>query len=189
MKRIASRASLAGGLLAAFAAHGMDLTGYVSVKLHPGINANLNIGVPAHPATVVIGHRENFNAHGFEVASFFIAGDKPPSLDLMSFWDGDKESLHQITTGGADCLLHDFRLLRSSKGAPAMVAVADREMGESYADKAKVSFRFYRLAQNTEGLPGRPTYSFELVKTEKAKASYCDVGEAFARELGLGSWP
>ena len=184
-----TRALIAALLLAAFTAHGMDLRAYANVKLHPGINAAVNIGVPARLATIVIGHRENFNAHGFDVATFFIAGDKPPDLGLLSFWDGDKESLHQGTSGGADCVLHDFRLLRSSKGAPPMVVVADREMGDSYADKAAVSFRFYRLVQNTEGMPGRPLYSFELVKTEKAKASYCDVGEAFQRELGLGSWP
>lgn len=66
--------------------------------------------------------------------------------------------------------------------------VADREMGESYASTAPVIFRFYELKKNAENLPGWPLYYFDLKRSQRAQRRYCDVGDAFSRELGLGQY-
>jgi hypothetical protein len=171
--------------LAASSASAMDLGGYVVIKLHRGINA-VELGVAGHHATVVMGHRENFNVHSFEVTTVDLsAGSAAENFNVVGFWDDEKESLFLSTSGGADCLLHDFRLLRSDRGAPPMVVVADRQLRESYFEDSPVSFKFYVLTWNDIGLPGQPDYWFKLVKTEMTKATYCDVGVALSRELRL----
>ncbi len=166
----------------------MDLGGYSVVKLHPGLN-NLDLAFAGHPVSVVIGHRENFNAHSFDVVTFYL-WDRDPSrrLDIVGLWDKDEEELSLQVSGGADCLLHDFRLLSSKRAGPPELVVADRPLVKSYADNAAVSFKFYVLKQSTEGMPGRPPFWFELVATQTSKGAYCDVGVALSRELGLGDY-
>jgi hypothetical protein len=45
-----------------------DLRGYAVIPLHRGINS-VNAGLDGEAATVVIGHRENFSAHSFNVVT------------------------------------------------------------------------------------------------------------------------
>jgi hypothetical protein len=156
------------------------------VKLHRGIN-DVDLGVTGHRATVVVGHRANWNAHSFDFTTIYLSGGSPSDLGIVGVWDDQKESLYLSTSGGADCLLHDFRLLRSVRGTPPALVVAERQLGESFASAALVTFRFYELMHNDIGLPGEPTYWFKLVETRTAKASYCDVGAALLRELGLAN--
>lgn len=166
----------------------MDFGGYSVVKLHPGLN-NLDLSFAGHPVSVVIGHRENFNAHSSDVVTFYL-WDRDPSrrLDIVGLWDKEKEELSLQVSGGADCLLHDFRLLRSKRAGPPELVVADRPLLKSYADNGAVSFKFYVLKQSTEGIPGRPPFWFELVATQTSREAYCDVGVALSRELGLGDY-
>jgi hypothetical protein len=137
----------------------------------------------------VIGHRENFNAHSFDVVTFYLSNGAPSQgLDIVGVWDKDEEELTEHASGGADCLLHDFRLLGSDRGVTPMLIVADRPLLTSFTDNAPVSFKFYALKQKTDGLPGGPAYWFDLVETHTSKTEYCDVGVALSRELGLGDY-
>jgi len=44
---------------------------------------------------LVIGHRENFNAHGFDVANFYFSSDKSANtLDILTFWD-DRQNTYE----------------------------------------------------------------------------------------------
>jgi hypothetical protein len=121
--------TLVGALaLAGVPALAIDLQDYAAVKLHRGIN-NVELGVAGQHATVVVGHRANWNAHSFDVTTIYLSGGSPASgFDIVGVWDDQKESLYLSTSGGADCLLHDFRLLRSVRGAPPAVVVADRQL-------------------------------------------------------------
>jgi hypothetical protein len=165
----------------------MDLHDYEVVKLHRGTN-DVDLGVAGQHATVVVGHRANWNAHSFDVTTLYLSSGLPVAgLDIVGVWDDQKESLYLTTSGGADCLLHDFRLLRSIRGAPPALVVADRQLGESFAANASVTFRFYTLMHNVAGLPGEPTFYFKLVETRRARSAYCDVGAALHDELGLAN--
>ncbi len=181
--------TLVGALaLAVTSAYAMELGGYSVVKLHGGLN-NLPLAFAGHRIAVVIGHRENSNAHSFDVVTFYLTnGEHSEGLNIVGVWDKDKEELTENVSGGADCLLHDFRLLRSDRGAVPMLVVADRPLLTSYTDNAPVLFKFYALKQKTDGLPGGPAYWFDLVETNTSKAEYCDVGVALSRELGLGDY-
>lgn len=180
--------ALIGALgLAVTSTSAMDLGGYSVVKLHRGLN-NLDLAFAGRRVSAVVGYRENFNAHSFEVVTVYLSNEDPSKgLDIVGFWDKDREALTLMVSGGADCLLDDFRLLRSARGDPPMLVVADRPLLTSYVDNAPVSFKFYTLRQKADELPG-PAYWFDLGETQTSKAAYCDVGFALSRELGLGDY-
>src|SRR5579863_4293405 len=75
---------LVGALaLAVTPALAIDLHDYTDVKLHRGIN-EVDLGVAGEHATVVVGHRANFNAHSFDVATIYMRGDSPAAdLDIV----------------------------------------------------------------------------------------------------------
>jgi hypothetical protein len=174
-------------VLAASPASAIDLHDYAVVKVHRGIN-HIDLGVRGQHATVVVGHRDNFNAHSVDVTSVYLSARSPAAgLGIVGVWNDLQESLYLTTSGGADCLLHDFRLLRSPTGAPPALVVADRPLrpGDTFGSNAPVAFEFYVLMHNDIGLPGQPAYWFKLVETRNTQAEYCDVGAALFRELGL----
>jgi hypothetical protein len=146
---------------------------------------------------VVLGHRENFNAHSFDVASFYVyvaKGDIATGDADIDVWDivpimGEKGEQFEVTiSGGADCVLHDFRLLKGTSKDPPTLIVADRKLVDSYYESQEVTFKYYLLKHSAEGNPGEPRYSFQLAKPITAKGRFCDVGEAFRKELGLGDY-
>jgi hypothetical protein len=180
-------------------ASAVDFGTYKVVKLVYGVNA-VSFGPAGTQGTVLLGWRDNFNAHGFGVGTFYLKapqGTIPPSfqnddvLRLVTVWDdvkGSKEALTVTTSGGADCVLHDFRLLISTQHKPSILVLADREMGESFIDEERVTFKTYTLTQNVEAMPGTPAFYFDLTGQRVAKRKYCDVEKAFQDELGLGDY-
>lgn len=161
------------------------------VVVKNGIN-RVDFGGEIIEAMVLLAHRDNFNAHSFERSTFLIrtraAESDPKQWQIVPFenaesglhWKNDLE-----VSGGADCQLHTFRLLRVSKENTTYVLIADRAPGTSFADSETVTFSYFKLTFNVDGLPGLPTAYFKLVQTESAQKKYCDVNEAIKAELGL----
>ena len=174
------------------AAPGPDKANAPVQALRSGVNAvPLQAGAPAGMAGVAL--RENFHAHGFEVLTLYaqlgVRSSEAPRWQIVPVFDATGEHLVVTASGGADCMLHDFRLLKPAKGRDAELILADREMGDGFASQAQVVFRFFSLRNNREGIPGRPALYFELVRTQPAQAPYCDVGAALETELGLPKSP
>lgn len=130
--------------------------------------------------------RENFNAHGFDVLFVHSAGpaESPEQQQLVPFFEKDGESVSLRTHEGADCVLSDFRL-RVSPEPGLLIVVAERELRASYFDELPVRFREFTLHRNPDNVPGRPSLYFEETRTWHTESSYCDVGDALQRELGL----
>ncbi|MBI5848636.1 MAG: hypothetical protein HZB31_11960 [Nitrospirae bacterium] len=145
---------------------------------------------------VFLSWRENYNAHGFSLFTFYI--DYPNDLEPEKHWHlvtfPDEKGLPLkngvATMEGADCFLQDIRVLRSAsqKKMPIVLIMGKREFGESYADSESVEFIVYDLKHNKEGGLGEPTFHFEPKKTIKGKKKYCDINAAFAEELGIGNY-
>jgi len=169
--------------LFAMAVHAEPAMGQV-VKLANGATM---IDINGLKLQAMLAHRENYNAHSFDIFSLMakdvVFTGQAATWQAVTFFDGDKEHYQLTSSGGADCLLHDFRLLK--RGKSLTIVQADRELGDSYADKAKVTFSFYELRKNAQYDVGRPLYYFERVRTQTATQSYCDAGEAFSAELKL----
>jgi hypothetical protein len=98
----------------------------------------------------------------------------------------DKERDEVIANGGADCLLRDFRLVQDNGKASTRLIVAEREFGDSFVSPGTVHFTYYDLTENKDGLVGWPALYFKAVKTADSKQPYCDVNDAFDKELHLG---
>lgn len=130
----------------------------------------------------VVAHRENFNAHGFDVVTFLVEdGD---TLLQVPLFDGDDERQFATISGGADCTLHDLRLLPGKAGEPMTLIVADRALGDSYAEPNTVTFTWYTLRTNAESDVGYPQFRFQRTRTTQAKQPFCDVEDAFDAMFG-----
>ncbi|MDQ6624555.1 MAG: hypothetical protein M3Y69_00220 [Verrucomicrobiota bacterium] len=62
---------------------------------------------------------------------------------------------------------------------------AERPLGESFVGPGLVTFTWFKLDWNLEGIPGWPTASFKVWKTETTTKRYCDVDKAIESELHL----
>jgi len=134
--------------------------------------------------------RKNFNAHAYSHITFYRAtGGTNPRWELIPFFDRkDVPTVDSFrTVEGADCILRDLRVLRPSSrpDAPVIVVTGEREPGQSFADRALVRFVVYHIERNSQGVPGTPEVFFRAVRTIDSTAKHCDIGEAFAAELGL----
>lgn len=159
------------------------------VAVHNGTN-QLSLG--EHAVLAVRARRENYNAHSFDVVSFYFVDKRQAGgeLNLIPLFgsDQDKEKERDEITvgGGADCLLRDFRVMQAAGKRPAQLIVAERDFGSSYIARGTVHFTYYELTQNADELPGRPPLYFQAHPTVQSRQKYCDVNEAFDRELHLG---
>ena len=185
-------AILGASRLAAPTACSAELHGDLElVPLHNGMN-QVELGSPALAGMVMLAHRENFNAHSFELATFYlrtaVLESDPKMWQLIPFEIKTEEGVWKNSlgvSGGADCQVHTFRLLRARKEGKVSVLVADRATGESYADPGRVTFTWLQLEWNPDGGAGEPTARFKAWKTEKTTKLYCDVDEAIEAELHL----
>lgn len=153
----------------------------MSYGTYPVPRASTDLGL-----RITVLRRENFNAHGFDVLFVHSAGspDGAPVQSLVPFFEEGNESASLSTREGADCVLRDFRVTVGPAMEPVVV-VAERELGASFIDEHPVRFREFTLRRNPEGTPGRPWLYFEASRSWESANSYCDVGEALQRELGL----
>lgn len=168
------------------------------IPLANGLNT-LSLTAAPLPAQAFLAHRDNGNAHGFDVLTLYILA--PSSEGVTPEWqlvpafdarDGQRrhtpggEHLTLTTFDGADCRLRDVRLLAATATADAVLIVADRDLGDSFASPAPVTFRYFTLRHNVDDGPGWPVYYFAFDHERRAMQPYCDVGEAFRAELGVG---
>jgi hypothetical protein len=141
---------------------------------------------------IVRAWRENFNAHGFFVLSFYFeqpdqqasVGEHrlPASLGVIAVERLDRQGFTNSvsTEQGAECTLRDFRLLQSD--GEVMLLAAERRFGSGYDDTQAVLFTVYELTRNAEGLPGLPEAYFAVVRQYETEREYCDVGDALQAE-------
>ncbi|GLQ95152.1 carbapenem self-resistance protein CarG family protein [Dyella acidisoli] len=159
------------------------------VPLTNGFN---HVTLDGHAATVIVADRENYNAHGFSVATIYMEGPSDRQagnvLNIVPAFprDSGKPEILQLTTsGGADCVLHDYRLLTSSRSQGAWLVIAERDFGQTYVDAEPVHFDVYRLQENKDGSIGRPPVYFQFDRRIEASKPYCDVDDALGKELGI----
>lgn len=143
---------------------------------------------------IFIAWRENYNAHGFDMFTFYRRDKESTRAEgkwsLVPFFNdkGVPDKTSYSTVMGADCVLSDIRVVRpaSSKMAPVTIVIGVRDFGNSYADEAPVKFLLYTLKRNKEGIAGEPPNYFQHAKVIVGQKNYCDINEAFEKELGLG---
>ncbi|MFL6536557.1 MAG: hypothetical protein ACJ8JD_00045 [Chthoniobacterales bacterium] len=161
-------------------------------ELLPLKNGVTNVALGDNRLMVMLAHRENFNAHSYETASFYIqttAAESDPQQWQIIAIETKRENERWMNaidvSGGADCQLHTFRLLIDSASKSVYLLCADRAPGKSYADEEAVTFTIYELRFNANGDIGPSVAFFRQLRSDKAKKKYCDVDEALKAELDL----
>ena len=170
--------------------------GMVLVTLHEGSN-ELYLEGNRVLDMVFRAWRENGNAHGFHLTTFYRhahydADRFAPASDrweLIPFFDSTppKEVDSYRSFMGADCVLEDLFLMRPAPAThkPTMAVIARREFGDTFLSEMPVSFDIYELKKEPVTL-GHPAVFFENVRTVRSVEKYCDVADAMNRELGVG---
>ena len=161
-----------------------------SVKIKNGINY-IDLNGDGKKDIVVNGYRGHITAHSFSIYSFYVY-KKLAQEETTYEWQivsigggggfaGDDIGKYAISTHqGADCVLREMRLVKFKRGASYYLVIADRPIGESYVDSVNVKFLFYRLIYSED----ESRFIYEKVKEINSKDKYCDVTEAFEKELG-----
>ncbi len=134
---------------------------------------------------VVKGFVNNVSAHTMDYYTFYVMkenleGKVIPNLVKIK---NDKDFDYSFSSSrGADCELSGVRIKKESKEIKGMqLIIARREFGETYVDSQKVTFSYYKLVYDEDW----SLYIFEIYKSVVSKNSYCDVNDAFKKELGL----
>jgi hypothetical protein len=150
------------------------------------------LNLDGHAVLALRARRDNYNAHSFDVLSFYTvktgqSGEELKLVPLFGSEQGKEKERFEITVGGgADCLLQDFRLVQATGRQAVRLIVAERDFGASYIAPGIVHFTYYELRQNADQVPGRPSLYFQAGARLDSRQAYCDVNEAFDRELHLG---
>ena len=175
-------------------AHAADSSNDLQViKLKNGFNEVHFDGLD-QKALALIAHRENYNAHSYDVTTLYVDYKPTDEHDISGLQiipiieNNQKNTLNLMSDGGADCMLDNYRLVWNIKAHETWLILATRGFGDSFADTQSVIFTFYKLAIDKEGVPGFPPFAFDYWKVQKSKQKYCDVDDAFQKELGLGSF-
>ncbi len=162
------------------------------LPIHNGRNSADLLGT-GERGEIIVSRRPNGNAHGYSIVLFqvYVPGDGGTQAEwqVVPFFGGphDADTGENLfgTVEGADCTLRDLRVIRRESAKPIEVVSATRDFGTSFADSAAVRFDFYELRTNSG--PIGPAYLFHHTRFVRARGKYCDVDDAFDRELGLGT--
>jgi hypothetical protein len=159
------------------------------VKIKSGVSY-VDLNGDGKKDMVVSGYRGHITAHAFSVYSFYVSkkltqGETLYEWQIVSIgsgggFAGDDIGKYAISTHqGADCVLREARLVKLKKSSSYYLVIADRLIGKSYADSANIKFLFYRLTYSED----ESRFIYEKVKEIESKYKYCDVIEAFEKEL------
>jgi hypothetical protein len=168
----------------------------VVVQLYNGFNVVDLLGGGSR-GQVVVSRREHFDGTGYSTALFQVrapvdVADTTSATEwrVIPFFGPDER------VGGDDlfrsaesdgCASVDLRGVRIGVGRPVQLVVARRALGATPAEPTAVRFEFYELRANVERVPATPQWYFQRVRGERSRGRYCDVNDAFARELGVGT--
>lgn len=152
-----------------------------SVRIKNGLN-NIDIDGDNTKDIIMNGYRGNITAHDFEAYSFYVYINKISNIVAISDSnDVSKDKYEIFTHKGADCVLRDIRLFKNKGEKSYNLVIAEREFGETYVDEKKVTFSLYKLDYDND----EARFIFRRYGEIKSINNYCDVEEAFKKELNL----
>jgi hypothetical protein len=146
---------------------------------------------------IVVSRREHADGTGYSTALFQVraamdVADSTSATEwqVIPFFGPDErvggdDLFRSVEAGG--CASVDLRVVRIGVGRPVQVVVARRALGATETEPTAVRFDFYEVRGNVEHVPATPRWYFQRVRGERSRERYCDVNEAFARELGIGT--
>lgn len=132
---------------------------------------------------IIVGaQRDNFNAHGFSVFSFY-KEDKDGVLHVIPLESpgntGGSFDYFLQTAHGAECTVRNVYFMGD------VLLVAHKSATVPVCEEGSVLFLFYRMVENTESAPGLPRWYFELFQQKESRGSFRDVDAAIKAEKSI----
>ncbi|MDV7341806.1 hypothetical protein RYZ26_19580 [Terasakiella sp. A23] len=157
-----------------------------AVSLNYGINS-IDLDGDGKAEHVIKSWRENFNAHGYH-AYLYLEDRKSHQGQITSSITvlAPEKGLHRDmarSSEGADCTVTDYILIKKNDDQALELLKTSRPTTNGYGGKHIVTFEFYKLTRNDEGIPGDPHRYWQRYKTITSKQKYCDVHNAVKAEL------
>ncbi|MCB1650746.1 MAG: hypothetical protein KDI46_01705 [Alphaproteobacteria bacterium] len=151
--------------------------GHDQTSLIPGGMSPIDLDGDGVDEIVVKAWRDNFNAHGFYVVSFY-KEDENKRLNIIPVEqdDGGFSEILRLYPA-AECWISDIRV------DPDFLTLYQKTDYKTIQDKSRVNAYFYKLKENKEGIPGLPEWYFEKKYKVQSKGEYCDVREAIEAEI------
>lgn len=168
----------------------------VVVQLYNGFNVVDLLGGGSR-GQIVVSRREHADGTGYGTALFQVrapvdVADSTSATEwqVIPFFGPDErvggdDLFHSVEAGG--CASADLRVVRVGRASAVQVVVARRALGATATEPTAVRFEFYEMRVNADRVPATPPWFFQRVRGERSRERYCDVNDAFARELGLGT--
>lgn len=159
------------------------------VPLHDGVNRLPGFTLDGHAATVFMAHRENGNAHGYDVLMLSI-DDFHAAAELVEIEPqaGESPDMMRIEPFDGENAISAIRFARGRLGGvPAMLMLQARrrvDQVQALTDAAPVELRVWRLDGPSDDI-GRTPYLFRLAGVTTTTQRYRDAGAALDRELGI----
>ena len=152
--------------------------------IHNGIT-HIDLNGDTKEDVIISSYVDISNSHNSKSYTFFILehSGKREIWQRIVWEVKDKLQMDFNTLEGADCILRDFRLIRFHRRIRPILVMAEREFGQSYADKMPVKFTYFHLFKNKDHFPGDAYWKYVPQKVIKSKKKYCDVTKSFTELL------
>ena len=164
------------------------LSGLTPISLKAGINSVPQFAADGRDATILLGWRDNGNAHGYDLFVVTLPsrlGGKDAQVVGVDADGGFADSVSDRPHAGED-MVRAVRFARGQvDGKPAtLLLTATRATTESYYDPVPVDFVAYRL-QRAEGGPGTTLDYFAPIAKFRSRTPYCNAEIALATAFNL----
>lgn len=167
------------------------VTELVPIPLQSGVNRIPKLAPDGRDGMIVLGWRENGNAHGYDLALVLLSSGvsspwnvakiEAPDTDAGAKWqDGVTNSPHT----GED-MVRAFRFARGRvDGHPAtLLLIATRDDAATIPEASKVTFQIYRLEHKPD--VGTTPDHFALVQQDRSSEAFCNAEMALSKHFGL----
>jgi hypothetical protein len=147
---------------------------------------NIDVDGDGQKDLIVKGYVDNISPHSVDIYTFYIL--KYDSINNKNIYNLVKinftkeEQYYVGTSRGADCDLLDIRIGKFDLNFKSLqLIIGERESGVTYVDQMPVTFTYFHLNYDEDF----NQYIYEPYKKVVSKNKYCNVQEAFEKELGL----
>ena len=155
------------------------------IPLRAGVNPIPRFAPDGRDARIVLGWRDNGNAHGYDVFLVLMPTKRGwADWNIVGFEDGNdfRDQIRDEPHTGEDVVVA-VRFVRAGPKQTPLVAVASRKWTVTFYDRAETTMSVYELRQ-TDGGPVTRDY-FTVSKRWKAQKRYCNAELALRDELHL----
>jgi hypothetical protein len=165
-----------------------NISDITPIPLLSGVNRIPAFATDGREAMVVLGWRENGNAHSYDLGLVLIPGGNggPWNVVLIeSMGDNKRSDVITDVPHTGDDMVKAFRFARGKvNGKPAtLLLTATRDQELSIPEPSRVTFDVYRLEHEPD--VGTTPDHFSLIVRDRSEGNFCNADMALSRRFNL----